>query len=1081
MEGNGGVHFFKNAQGVTVKNSHFVSAGHDYIRYEISGDYHAHNYENEEGFKNLGKVVVPDALHTSGLTARCHPGTREKIILAIRSWIEDKKTQQDVLWIYGATGIGKSTIMQEIAELYLSCEPKDRYFGGTFFFSRGKPGRDDDSRLFTTLAYQLCLCDPEMRKNVDRAMANNPHLSSNRPGLQLRSLIFEPLSKLSTPPSTTPFVIIDGLDECKSHEIQTRIIKTITDTLLTYDRRVRFIITSRSEAHIRDIFGDPMISPRTHQIGLDSLYNPERDIRLFLEERLNAITTLKSTIMSKVKRQWPSPSDIDYLVKKSCGQFLYASTVLKFVCAENTHPVTQLKTVLASTHATNVYSNMDELYTQILQTCPSPETLKRIFGLLLTLHCPQPPEVYDDILGLDPETEGVAYILHGLHSVIRFPNPSDDETERRVFERRLEYDKTRGLRFHHASFQDFLLDEKRSKTFFVDLSTAHATLVKSGFDLMTKWISGPWRTGAEEDCPTKETWGYLKHHMGLHLDNCEVDIVEDVLKDLNKFDVVFPPSRVIGDPIWDIAFDALHCIVTAFATILTTEEETRQQLLNPTNFHSEHSHWAQECVLNPQKAMERTDSPVLPTYIKFCAALDDFYKFILSSSNDIQQLLEKLPGITTGMGPIRFHWLRDLFSIEDNQLFQNRKFFNTWKNAFWAQHFALGGEKSGNDDVVLLLNPHFRDFLHDKSRSGPSRHPLTYLDNILRKCLESISISHSVSSGDHPMFQLIQGLKMLSYDKTCLQEAPVLNVDLLWSATRRLLDWIQREYESLRHSDRRGLQYRIRKDLADISTHIYTQILQVDTPVTGGRIITIYEPFRIAINRDLASKTPSTLSPPPSPMYPEQLMISETLLSMHGIRSSLLAFLTKPERAGKWCFTPVEYHTQSAEICLEHCDPFVSDISKDWRTWPSHKEWRYHLVRASPSETIFARLRSIHPGPWLTEGLPTGDSGAKKRSIIAIIDWLNISSFHLPALRSQKFPETPIDITERWRQILLDFTRLDRWRKARIGESAKEGVYPASREGSPNLSVRSGSNFPPSPSPSTSYFRDTGSSMILRS
>lgn len=49
MESNDGVHFFRNAQGVTVENSHFISAGHDYVRYEIAGDYHTHNYDIEEG------------------------------------------------------------------------------------------------------------------------------------------------------------------------------------------------------------------------------------------------------------------------------------------------------------------------------------------------------------------------------------------------------------------------------------------------------------------------------------------------------------------------------------------------------------------------------------------------------------------------------------------------------------------------------------------------------------------------------------------------------------------------------------------------------------------------------------------------------------------------------------------------------------------------------------------------------------------------------------------------------------------------------------------------------------------------
>lgn len=445
------------------------------------------------GIKTLVKVIVPDAVHTSSerSTIRCHPGTRERILAAILTWIKDNNSQEDILWIHGPTGTGKSTIMQEIAELCLNCPPEGRHFGGTFFFSRGKPGREDDNCLFTTLAYQLSLCDLELREHVNRAMAIDPILYTKDTGLQLRTLIFETLQKLATPPLMTPFVIIDGIDECKSHETQTRIINTIANTLLTYDRRIRFIITSRSEAHIRETFEQPMILRRTRQIALDSFYNPEHDIRLFLQERLDAIA--KKPSMSRMRTRWPQPSDIDYLVKKACGQFLYASTVLEFVGAELLYPVKQLKKVLTSTNTPDLYSNIDELYTQILKTCPEPEALNQIFGLLLTLHCPQPPEVYDDILCLDSEAGGVTYILHGLHSVIKFPNPSDDETERRVFERRLEYDKTRGLRFHHASFQDFLLDKKRSKEFHVDLSVAHATLVKSGFRLMTEWISSPWK------------------------------------------------------------------------------------------------------------------------------------------------------------------------------------------------------------------------------------------------------------------------------------------------------------------------------------------------------------------------------------------------------------------------------------------------------------------------------------------------------------------------------------------------------------------------------------------------------------
>lgn len=55
--------------------------------------------------------------------------------------------------------------------------------------------------------------------------------------------------------------------------------------------------------------------------------------------------------------------------------------------------------------------------------------------------------------------------------------------------------------------------------------------------------------------------------MGTHLDKCQADMLEAVLKDLNKFNVLSPPPKLIGDPIWDHAFDALHSIVTAFSTV----------------------------------------------------------------------------------------------------------------------------------------------------------------------------------------------------------------------------------------------------------------------------------------------------------------------------------------------------------------------------------------------------------------------------------------------------------------------------------------------------------------------------------
>ena len=82
---------------------------------------------------------------------RCHPGTREKATEDIIRWIEEPKTPSTVLWVSGRAGVGKSALMQKIAEL------GHVYFGGCFFFRRGTPGCNMKDHLFSTLAYQLAM------------------------------------------------------------------------------------------------------------------------------------------------------------------------------------------------------------------------------------------------------------------------------------------------------------------------------------------------------------------------------------------------------------------------------------------------------------------------------------------------------------------------------------------------------------------------------------------------------------------------------------------------------------------------------------------------------------------------------------------------------------------------------------------------------------------------------------------------------------------------------------------------------------------------------------------------------------
>jgi hypothetical protein len=132
--------------------------------------------------------------------------------------------------------------------------------------------------------------------------------------------------------------------------------------------------------------------------------------------------------MANVDTPWPSPSVVDFLVQKSSSQFIYAATVLKFVDAELHIPTVQLDIVLQPPVRLTLFSNLDQLYTQVLKVFPYPEILTRIFSLMLILHCPQSFSVYEDILDLPPGH--VSYIRRGMHSLVRFPDDIDDAQER---------------------------------------------------------------------------------------------------------------------------------------------------------------------------------------------------------------------------------------------------------------------------------------------------------------------------------------------------------------------------------------------------------------------------------------------------------------------------------------------------------------------------------------------------------------------------------------------------------------------------------------------------------------------------
>jgi hypothetical protein len=375
----------------------------------------------------------------------------------IIDWIRSESSASYFFWLYGPAGAGKTAILQAIAEFLCSRSGSGQNFGGSFFFSRGKQGRDQGQYLFSTIAYQLALKVPGLRQHINRIMELDPTLHTKSMDVQLQTLIVDAFQKLSPPPPHSYLVIIDGLDECHDKATQQSILQLLCEAIKVHKLPLRFLIGCRPESHIHVCFDQESLYTITHRVVLDDTFNPRRDIRVFLQDGFAKIYAGNS-IFSHVEQPWPSQGIVDLLVQRSSGQFIYAATVLKFVGADFCNPTKQLALVLKPDPT--AFSDLDQLYTQILSVYPSTVNIVQVLGTIIAFNGNDLPEVIEDILGME---EGeLKLVLHGLSSLMKDENDKNGE---RLNEGVISYVIPH---FVHASFSDYLFDSSRSGAFHVN-------------------------------------------------------------------------------------------------------------------------------------------------------------------------------------------------------------------------------------------------------------------------------------------------------------------------------------------------------------------------------------------------------------------------------------------------------------------------------------------------------------------------------------------------------------------------------------------------------------------------------------
>ena len=443
--------------------------------------------------------AVPDAgYNRNGLRHECLQGTREDVISEIMNWGEGKDSHP-ICWLSGPAGFGKSAIMQTVA---VRLRGKGN-LAASFFFLRGAGDRSKFKRFITTIAYHISLSIPTSRPYIQRALHEDPTIPFQSMQDQLRELVTVPLGHI--PLGTKPLVVvIDALDECDDRESIRQFISLLARTY--GDHPLRFLLASRAEDHIRQAFALDSPHSVTYFLELDK-FNAGSDITVFLRFKFNEIRRQRRRLFQDTHGQWPPSQQLTALAQKSEGLFIFAATVVYFITDGKGSPQEKLQQVLDS------HLGLDPLYAQVLSNANRDDVFDKVLSTIVYLRRPLSITGLARLLDLPPDV--VVDRLIEIQSILKIPA-----------------DNRGSVQVNHASFRDFLLDESRSKNYYLP-SLYETFIVVRSVTLMAKFLK-------RDEWPSCDAEEYACRQWCAHLDGAirgctSVDLAKQMLENLEIF------------------------------------------------------------------------------------------------------------------------------------------------------------------------------------------------------------------------------------------------------------------------------------------------------------------------------------------------------------------------------------------------------------------------------------------------------------------------------------------------------------------------------------------------------------------
>src|SRR5215471_3021001 len=139
--------------------------------------------------------------------SECLPGTRTALIQSITDWAMNPPGRQNVLWVHGLAGSGKSTLSTTVANRLR----EKGSLGAFLFFDRDVAERSDPATVIRTIAYQVGSCHTAIGTAIAAAVESFPSVCISPLRIQFKTLLVDPLSSVIDANAPIIFVL-DALD-----------------------------------------------------------------------------------------------------------------------------------------------------------------------------------------------------------------------------------------------------------------------------------------------------------------------------------------------------------------------------------------------------------------------------------------------------------------------------------------------------------------------------------------------------------------------------------------------------------------------------------------------------------------------------------------------------------------------------------------------------------------------------------------------------------------------------------------------------------------------------------------------------